>query len=177
MTEYSLPANIYDVVFLYSVQGVLVSDSFGEGFDALDYLVEGETYDVELYQYAKFVDSLREHDIMSQYDWEFNAFDRKIYLFTPDITAGTKLYYIGLKKWTFDTIPDRYERYIEMYGTSRTLEMYARVQRRETAVSHLGTTEPWPMSEEMLRDARRIRTDFDEYMQVEGKKAAIFLGD
>jgi hypothetical protein len=175
--SYAAASGVYEVCFCYYVRGLLASELFGEGFESLSVITEGLSYDVEMNQYNSFVYAMQTHHILSFYDWEWNSFDKKLYLIPPPAAAGDKVYYIGLKKWTFDTIPDRFEKYLHMYGVARTLEQYGRTQRRETAVSHLGTKEPWTMAEEMLLDSRRVKADFDEYMLVEGKKMAVFLGD
>lgn len=174
---YSVTTGVYDVCYCYYVRGLLASELFGEGFESLDILTEGLSYDVEMNKYNAFVDSMQVHHIQSFYDWEWNPFDKKIYLIPPPAASGDLVYYIGLKKWTFETIPDRFEKYLHMYGVSRTMEQYGRTQRRETAVSHLGTTEPWNMAADMLLDARRVKEEFDQYMLVEGRKMAVFLGD
>lgn len=165
--DYSVDAEVIDILFCDWMGTVKFSTYFDTDFAALDYQV----YDVEMDRYKQLRDYLALEQIKNLYDWQFREADKKLFLIPPPQTVGDKVYYIGVKAWTLADCPSRFERYVVWYSCVESLKAVARKKRRLTAVVHTGNIVPWSMADPQLADARKLEFRFYDAMRKEARKA------
>jgi hypothetical protein len=168
--DYSLASGIKDVLFCDWSGGSTLGDLFDTDFDVFIPGVTPGPYDVETGIYKEFVDALAKKKVRDTHDWMFRIQDNKLFLIPPPTTAGDKVWYIGVSRWTLDSLPDRFEKLMVWYCTAEALEFVARKRRRLTAVSHTGGMLPWSQADPTLQDAQKLRQRFNEYLSVESRK-------
>lgn len=164
---YSVDDDVIDILFCDWSGIVKFSTFFDADFAALDFQI----YDVEMDRYNQLRDYIAIEQIRYLYDWQFRESDRKLFLIPPPRTVGDKVYYVGVKAWTLENCPSRFERYFVWYCTVEGLKTVARKKRRLTAVVHTGNIVPWSMADPQLRDARTLEFKFLDAMRKEARKA------
>lgn len=177
---YSVATGVFEAAFVDYRGDSTVSDIFGVDFNVIlpggDYLNSNLTYDVETDIYRQVIDALTRQKVRGQFDWEWNEFDKKIYLIPPPTVSGNKVYYVGLRPWTMATIPARFEILVVKYAVVETLLQKARRGRRETAISHTGSISPWSLADPTIMDARKLKEELDNTLLIESRKLAVFWG-
>lgn len=166
---YSVDDSVLEVILCSWSQGSTeIEGIFGSEFRAVIGM-EGGILDPELDIYKSFLANMTKWIAEGRRGWEWNEIERKIYLY-PVPTESKSVYYIGRIAWTFQTLPNRYERPIVMFATAQVMKLWARRQRRETIISHQGVMTPYPYADPMLTDARQLEREFVEFMEAEGRK-------
>jgi hypothetical protein len=168
---YSIDSSCYDVAFIDYRGDAVVSDIFGLDFNVL---TPADMYDVEVDGYRKVIDALSKQQVRNSYAAEFNPLDKKIYLIPCPTQAGWKVWYIGLKAWTIENLPARFEQWVIRYATTEAMLQKARRGRRESAIAHTGGIFPWTMSDPTLGDARKLRDELETELIRESSKYVPF---
>lgn len=176
--DYDAEADVVDVIEAFPWWGETISDYFGGEFDAV--LKTDILYDWEMYRYKKFIKYINKLLYYENFSWDFNPSEMHekngnkgiLFIMPPPTVAyvGKKMYYVGVKDWTIETLPPKLEKLVVKYTTAHTLRIIGRYRARMSAPTRTGTSRDYSIYDSIFRDGEKLLGEWRNEMEAESNR-------
>jgi len=170
--SYTPESGVTQILQVYWFGTSTVSDVFGEEFDVLFGI---PLYDVETGYYDWCVDWLEKQQALRRYDWEYNPGENKLYLIPEPEADDKKVYYIGAKPWTWDSIPSGRQDVIVRYAVSQCLKILGRTRAKLSGVQRAGGLIDYGAVDGLTKDGRLEEEAVVRDLEAESQRWMILL--
>ncbi len=149
--------------------GASIADLFGGEFDAL--MGKDLNYGWQMSQYNRLVGYLNKVQADESFDWDFQP-SGALFILPPPASYhdGKELYYVGVKDWGIDNLPEKLHKLIIKYATGQVLLIIGRYRSRIAAPTRKGTAQDWSQYDPIMKDGNRILREWRNEMEAESAR-------